>query len=63
LIEYNPQASGEASVTSDPSPRGLVLVACQSSVGLQLPIDDVVYERHIIHDREMGAFADVDLQT
>jgi hypothetical protein len=30
--------------------------------GLQLPIDDAVDERGIIHDREMSALPDVDLQ-
>src|SRR5262245_11824218 len=31
-------------------------------VCLEFPIDHAMYERHIIHDCEMSAFPDVDLQ-
>ena len=30
---------------------------------LQFPIDDIVNERHVVDDREMGALPDMDLQT
>ena len=30
---------------------------------LQFPVDDILDERHVVHDREMGALPDVDLQT
>jgi hypothetical protein len=46
------------------SPRDLAdRVARRSGAGLQLAIDDFVDEGHIVHDREMGALANVDLQT
>ena len=38
-------------------------VAGEVGTVVQLPIDDIVDERDIVHDCEMGTLADVDLQT
>jgi hypothetical protein len=43
--------------------RHIILLAGLIQIRLQFPIDDVVYERHIIHHSEMGTLPDMHLQT
>src|SRR5262249_51784301 len=52
-----------ARVRAIPSPWDLAdpLACCR--VRLQFAIDDVVDERHVVHDGEMRALSDVHLQT
>ena len=57
-----PRAKADAE--RNPSPCDLAgLLAFRSGAGLQFAIDDVVDERRVVDDVEMGALPNVYLQT